>query len=184
MRRKLFTFVAALSAALSLVLFAATLILWVRSKIVGDVISWSGSDNSVSLFVMNGVVRVLHAETASMPPEARHATFDWRAQARRGVRFRNDKTWYGRLGFGFDSAGTTVAGNGSSGYARGGASIRTLYVPYWSVALVTAVLPLTKLRYAWRRRRRRKTGLCPVCGYDLRATPERCPECGAAPTTE
>jgi hypothetical protein len=53
--------------------------------------------------------------------------------------------------------------------------------PHWSLALATAVLPALSL-FRWHRsRNRHRAGLCPSCDYDLRASPGRCPECGATP---
>ena len=66
------------------------------------------------------------------------------------------------------------------------AHLRKVYFPYWLVFLPTAIVPLLALRSAWRRRRivrRFAGGLCWNCGYDLRATPERCPECGLTTPT-
>ena len=54
-------------------------------------------------------------------------------------------------------------------------------IPLWFLIVSTAVAPILRARSAIRRRRRVKLNLCRTCGYDLRATPERCPECGAVP---
>lgn len=57
-------------------------------------------------------------------------------------------------------------------------------IPFWLPLILLAILPAYKLTMIqqWRRNRRQKQGRCVMCGYDLRATPERCPECGAIPT--
>jgi hypothetical protein len=48
---------------------------------------------------------------------------------------------------------------------------------FWLLSLVLAALPLA---WPWftARYRRVARDACPWCGYDLRATPNRCPECG------
>jgi hypothetical protein len=50
-----------------------------------------------------------------------------------------------------------------------------LVVPWWFPTILAAALGITGLRMCLRRPR---TGHCPHCGYDLRASREQCPECG------
>lgn len=54
-------------------------------------------------------------------------------------------------------------------------------VPYWFLVLVSGVFPsikLTRIRRVKEQRKRLLRAHCSVCGYDLRATPDKCPECG------
>lgn len=61
--------------------------------------------------------------------------------------------------------------------------IRAVGVPHWLATVLLSALPLARgvrtVRRAVHRRRAIRAGFCAICGYDLRATPDHCPECGA-----
>jgi hypothetical protein len=60
---------------------------------------------------------------------------------------------------------------------------RQLSFPHWALLPWFMLLPAIYLNRNNRRQSRRRAGLCSNCGYDLRATPQRCPECGEVPVT-
>jgi hypothetical protein len=59
--------------------------------------------------------------------------------------------------------------------------ISVFRIPWLMLVLTAAILPLIRLRRAAisvNQQLRARRGLCTYCGYDLRATKSRCPECG------
>jgi hypothetical protein len=177
-RRRLFT----LCSALSLLLCVAVCVLWARSYFRGDHLLWSDHQgwfdlNSASGFVWTtrgiygpgsaGNGRWLYRELGA----------SWLETDRQGK--RRTAAGYAGLVLREPSKHWRVAGVEYISAAYGDRSW-TLFLPYWSLSLATVILPAVWLHRRLRQRTRSLHGLCPRCGYDLRASPDRCPECGAA----
>jgi hypothetical protein len=69
--------------------------------------------------------------------------------------------------------------------AGGPSQPATVRVPYWVLVIALAIPACAPLMLrsigTWFAARRAGRGFCSKCGYDLRATPGRCPECGTIP---
>jgi hypothetical protein len=87
-------------------------------------------------------------------------------------------------------AGFRYASNDASIRRYPGVSQRTteraLLVPQWAIFLALSIAPAAwlylRLLPLLRRRHRQRHHLCQQCGYDLRGSSGRCPECGAPAT--
>lgn len=70
---------------------------------------------------------------------------------------------------------------GFSTYWKGGQPIlrdAAIGVNFWHMVVITGFPICLELGFKLRKQFVRREGICRNCGYDLRATPDRCPECG------
>jgi hypothetical protein len=165
--------------ALSLLLCVAVCVLWARSYVCFDDVVYSGHfhvNNFCSyrgrFFVQCGWFTADHLGRAA-PPYSAGGWF-WDSADVSGVGYpAADASRGWRLG-GFDAQRAVSKRLDASGRPEAGEDV--VILPYWFPALLGAIAPV---RWAGRRARgRRRAGLCLSCGYDLRATPDKCPECG------
>jgi hypothetical protein len=164
MRRKLLT----LAAGASAVVCIAVCGLWVRSYYNGDAFSGFTRAASYSCDVGRGRVWVAR-DTRWGRPEGWSFTH---ATTHPPHLIATPTGTLGRLGFFLDSPP-----------GRRGEPRISLVFPIWFAAAIAAILPACVTPGRLRRWRRRARGACLNCGYDLRATPDRCPECGVVRKT-
>ena len=191
MRRKLFT----LAAGASAVLCIGVSVFWVRGYWVqeGRWFGWGrpsgqGSSSGYVLAVQNWGGRVwigLEVVTDADPRwwQEKHHVDGTTAFAKSITFAPSEQRKIGRLSaFRFARNEAAPSRSQSGGYATRWAH-QDVRAPHWSVFLLTALFPVVWAASAVSRRvRNRGSGarLCSACGYDLRATPNRCPECGTA----
>jgi hypothetical protein len=185
LKRRLFNF----AAVLSLLLCMTTATLWTASFFVGSRISFENATPDP-----HGRTRVITWSTTSVAGVLEVARFEGR---------RNLRT-LGPIGYTwkYETPRAAAIGRHPRGYPLGTSRVlfefaglqvailtdtvhppdfRWVRLPYWMLFVLTMSLPLWRGMLFLRERKRKTLNQCAFCGYDLRATPDRCPECGTVP---
>jgi hypothetical protein len=184
------------ATVLSLVLCVATVVFWLRSYWSYD--RWGydlmrrfptgWEQRSYSVDIDSGRLRLMvsrlfftdaYSGEIGMPPIRPYAAFSHTAGTPEGPAPHSSTgpdlvVTRGRFGFQYGVLNPTP---------RTRDYLHTVWLsgPLWPLVPCATLLPLLACRLRRRRIRARKLGRCLVCGYDLRATPDRCPECGNVP---
>lgn len=93
---------------------------------------------------------------------------------------KSPEGWLQRIGFTARSVGPSPARGVllRPGEANPTLTFTELMVPYWFLVLVFGFPAAWLIMPEKRSRRWARQGRCTRCGYDLRHSPDRCPECG------
>ena len=164
-----------LGSVLSLTLGVAAVLLCCRSCVLTDEVHYtranphSASNSVVVLTSARGTfaLAVIHRPGSSTLPAnpSGKPRAEWSHSAQKAETF---VLW------------DAVAAMSMASQGGGSSSVRSwnLRFPQWPLIAVTALLPAIQQTAERRRPRRLEQLRCIHCGYDLRATPEKCPECG------
>jgi len=156
-------------AVAALLIFALVLIAWPLNYFRTDNLAWDGRSAGYQLTSDRGEIDFFWMPGAAGFYRAGHTTFHWPPDYGRGPRV-------GKEFLGFRYHHQPAIDRKGVPY-----EIYIWGIPYWFFFLLAAAPALSPAMRLIRRRtlvRRLAAGRCPSCGYDLRGTPQQCPECG------
>ncbi len=161
------------TAAISLLLCIAMIALWVRSYRRIDILDfYKLSPRYDYRFISNvGIIEFDRSDFAE--DDNGFSSYPISLGSETAEKFIRDSTevlWSFKIG-------PFVAGRTLNGTAV--AEDILLDIPDWAIVILLIIPPA--LMQFHRRKRTPATGHCTLCGYDLRASPTRCPESGTSP---